>query len=129
MIKKWIKPALAALFCILLLVSCEYDFIEVAAPTPPPPGDTTSFSADVVPIFSNASCTNCHNGSGPTPDLTPDNAYNSIISNNLAIPMDPDISVIYTYPHPVNGTHNTKYSSVDDANQLYNWILQGALDN
>jgi hypothetical protein len=130
MIKKWIKPVFAAIIFAFLMVSCEYEFIEAPAPPPPPvPGDTTSFANDVLPIFENANCTNCHNGGGLSLDLTPDNAFNSIYDNNLVVPTEPEASVIYTYPHPVNGTHNTKYSSVDDANELYNWILEGALDN
>ena len=36
-----IKQTLLALFLVSVLISCEYEFIEVAGPKPPDPGDTT----------------------------------------------------------------------------------------
>jgi len=114
---------------LMLLVSCEYEFIEVAPPPPPPePGDTTSFAQEVVPIFENDGCTACHNG-GLVFDLTASNAYNSIMTNNLAVPYKPEESKIYTYPNPQTGEHNAKYKSIEHANTIYTWIFQGALDN
>lgn len=114
---------------LMLLVSCEYEFIEVPPPPPPPePGDTTYFSQDVEPIFESDGCTSCHDG-GMVFDLTTGNAYNSISTMNLAVPMMPEDSKIYTYPHPQTGTHNSKYKSNDNANTIYTWIMQGALDN
>ena len=124
----WIKLTLATLSCVLIMVSCEYEFIEIAEPPPPNPEDTVSFATEVEPIFEITSCTNCHSGSLSL-DLTVGNAYNSIKGNNLAVPNDPEASGIYFYPHPVSGTHNQKYSTVDDANIIYTWILQGAEDN
>lgn len=114
---------------LLLLVSCEYEFIEVPPPPPPPePGDTTSFAEEVVPIFTDDGCTACHNG-GMAFDLTPPNAYNSISTLNLAVPFKPEDSKIYYYPHPQTGSHNSKYKSNASANTIYTWIMQGALDN
>lgn len=119
---------------ILFLISCEYEYIEIATPEPPDPGDTTQpfdtifFAAEIEPIFSNSSCTNCHTA-GSFLDLTAGASYNSIMSQNLAIPLDAENSKIYYYPHPQIGTHNNKYSSVDDANLIYSWIYQGCLNN
>ncbi len=113
---------------LLLMVSCDYNFIEVDIPKPPDPTDTISFASEVAPIFENSSCTGCHNG-GLTFDLTAPNAYNTIINEGLVVPFNPGSSVIYTFPHPQTGTHNTKYSSGTDANLIYGWILQGALNN
>ncbi len=128
-----IKQTLLALFFISVLISCEYEFIEVGGPQPPDPNDTTvdtvSFSAEIEPIFSASTCTNCHNGGSLTPDLTAGNAYNSITSEGLVVPGDPEASKIYTYPNPVTGSHNTRYKSTDDADKIYLWIYQGALDN
>jgi hypothetical protein len=129
-----IKQSLLALFFISVLISCEYEFIEIAGPKPPDPNDTTnpvdtvSFAAEVVPIFSASSCTNCHNG-GLALDLSAGNAYSSIMSNGMAIPEDPENSKIYYYPHPVTGTHGTKYQNTDQSDLIYLWIFQGALDN
>lgn len=131
---KWIKQTLAALFLIGVLVSCEYEFVEIATPQPPDPGDTTTpvdtihFAAQIEPIFVSSNCTNCHSG-GLALDLRTGFAYASIFANNVVTPGDPTVSKLYTYPHPVSGTHNTKYATVDDANLIYSWIAQGALDN
>jgi hypothetical protein len=129
---KWIKQTLMAFAAIVVMVSCEYEFIEVVTPEPPDPNDSTVdtvyFSAQIEPIFANSQCLNCHNGSIP-PDLRAGNSYNSIVSDGLVTAGDPDASKIYWYPHPVTGTHSTKYSSIDEANLIFSWINQGALNN
>jgi len=125
---KWLKQTFLALFFISVLISCEYEFIEVAQPTPPDPEDTISFTEQIEPIFVSSSCTNCHSGALPL-DLSTGNAYNSIIDNGVVIAGDPEASKLYYYPHPVTGSHNTKYSSTDDTDLIYAWIFQGALDN
>ena len=129
---KWIKQTFVALLGVLFIVSCEYEFIEVATPEPPDPNDTTidtvSFAGVIEPIFESSSCTNCHNG-GTAWDLTTGNAYNSIIAEDAVVPFNPDASSIYTVPHPNSSSSHTKYNSVSDANSIYTWIYQGALDN
>ena len=127
--RKLIFRLLAIVGGVILFASCEYDFIEAPAPPPPPePGDTTYFAADVAPVFETDGCTACHNG-GMAFDLTAPNAYDNIISYNLVVAFDPDQSKIYTYPHPQTGSHNSKYKSNASVNTIYNWIMQGALDN
>jgi hypothetical protein len=114
--------------CFLALSGCEYEFIEI----PGPPDDdnlpAVSFSAEVAPIFSQNGCTNCHGG-GTAPNLTAGQAYNSLVTLNLVVPGKPEESKIYTYPHPVSGTHNTKYKTIADANTIYAWIKNGAENN
>jgi len=126
-----VKQAIALFFIFSMLMSCEYEFIEVAKPTPPDPNDTTkvSFSAEIEPIFSTAACTNCHSGSGGSAglDLSAGNAYNSINSNGFVTPNDPENSEIYLTPNPT-GSHFKQYTA-DQANLVYLWIYQGALDN
>lgn len=131
----WIKQAFIALFLILVMISCEYDYIEFAAPPPPLPPDTNdtnvhyvSFANVIEPIFTTATCVNCHNG-GLSLVLTPGNAYNSITGLGLVTPGDPASSKIYTYPHPVTGSHATKYQNNAQADSIYVWIYQGALNN
>ena len=124
-----ILSVLSFLIGLMLLVSCEYEFIEIAPlPPAPEPGDTTSFAEEVAPIFESDGCTACHNGAMAF-DLTAPNAYNSIMINNLAVPLKPEDSKLYTYPHPQTGEHNTRYKSNTHANTIYTWIMQGALDN
>ena len=127
----WIKQMLMALLGITMLVSCEYDFVEVAT-TPPAPPDTNeakiSFAQSVEPIFTAATCTDCHNSSGPF-DLSVGHAYQSIVDNNLVVAGDPENSLIYTVPKPVTGSHFKLYPSAADADSISKWIFQGALNN
>jgi len=126
---KRLLSILSVVIGLMLMASCEYEFIEVPPPPPPPePGDTTSYAEEVAPIFVDDGCTVCHNG-GMAFDLTPPNSYNNIMNLNLAVPFKPEDSKIYTYPHPVTGDHNNKYKSQDHADTIYTWIMQGALDN
>lgn len=131
---KWIKQTLATLLFIGVLASCEYEVIEIARPLPPDPGDTTTpidtvfFAAQIEPIFVSSNCTNCHSGGLPL-DLRAGFAYESIFASDLVTPGDPAASKLYTYPDPLDGTHNTKYATIDESNLIYSWILQGALDN
>ncbi|MEZ5197438.1 MAG: hypothetical protein R2764_13895 [Bacteroidales bacterium] len=113
---------------LVIFASCQYEFIEAPPPPElPEPGDTTYFSTEVAPIFEENGCTPCHNG-GLAFDLTAENAYANIIANDLVEPLNPEASKIWYYPEPVNGQHNSKYTS-SNANTIYVWILQGALDN
>lgn len=129
---KWLKQTFLALFSIFVLISCEYEFIEIAKPQPPDPNDTNNppvdilFSTQIEPIFSANACTNCH-GSGASLDLTTGNAYSSITSNGLVVPGEPENSDLYNVPGPT-GSHFKKYTTTD-ADLVYLWIYQGALDN
>jgi hypothetical protein len=119
----------AFLFFVVLLASCEYEFIEVYKPVPPDSTDTIYFQAEIAPIFESSDCTDCHKAGGLGPfSLTAAEAYNSIMANNLAVSGEPDNSLIYTYPNPQTGTHH-KYKSNTNANLIYGWIIQGALNN
>lgn len=130
---KWLKQTFAAIFILSLMVSCEYDYIEIAKPQPPDPGDTNNpvdtifFSAQIEPLFASNNCTGCHGGSNFL-NLTTGNAHASIMANGFADPDDPENSEIYAVPLP-SGSHYAKYGSNDEANLVYSWIIQGALDN
>jgi len=116
------------LACFMLVVaSCQYKFIVEPVVPPPDPEDTISFSQQIVPVFDEQGCTGCHNTGGQQPDLTPDNAYNSITNMGLVNTGDPVASKIYYYPLP-DGSHFAKYTSAQAALVLQ-WIEQGALDN
>jgi hypothetical protein len=126
---KWIKQTFVALFCISVMISCEYEFIEIAEPIPPNPEDTVSFANDVVPIFNtNNKCTSCHNTGGTQPDLTPANAYNSIVPA-LVVLDNPESSEIYQYPHLSSSMHTWKKYTDAEAQTVLIWIQQGAPDN
>ncbi len=112
---------------IVFATSCQYKFIVEPVIPPPDPTDTISFSQQIVPIFSEQGCTGCHNTGGQQPDLTADNAYNSIMSTGLVNTDDPVASKIYYYPLP-DGSHYAKYTSAQAALVLQ-WIEQDALNN
>jgi len=124
--KKLLCNLLVLAGIITFAASCQYKFIVEPVVPPPDPEDTISFSQEIVPIFSEQGCTGCHNGS-QSPDLTPDNSYNSITSTGLVDTNDPPASKIYYYPLP-DGSHYKKYTSSQAALILV-WIEQGALDN
>lgn len=125
---KLIKKFFFVLISLSVLSACEYDFIEVEGPPDDDNLPQVSFSTQVAPIFSETGCINCHGGS-KSPDLRPANAFNSLMSLNLVVSGEPESSKIYTYPHPVTGSHNVRYSSVADANLIYAWIKNGAENN
>lgn len=112
------------LFIIISLNACLY---KVPKPEVLPPiEDTVSYSADVEPIFTDQTCTNCHTASNPL-NLLPGVSYASIMSNDLVDTTDAENSRIYYYCLPT-GTHFQRYTA-EQANIVLAWINQGALDN
>lgn len=107
----------------LMLVSCEYEFIEVA---PPDPNVEVKFSEEIIPIFSTNNCINCHKTGGTSPDLTAANAYNSIYPSLVNL-SSPELSNIYVTPSP-SGNHAVKYNP-SQAALVLEWIKQGAKNN
>ncbi len=118
--------------CFGMMFSCEYAYVE---PVIIPPVDTTvitSFSNDIMPIFSTY-CSFCHPGSHSL-DLTQQNAYNQLWTVGPNAPYidttDAEASILYirmnsnTNPMPPAG----KLSS-DKTNLVLNWIKQGAKNN
>ncbi|MFC0875723.1 hypothetical protein ACE01N_03970 [Saccharicrinis sp. FJH2] len=113
-------------FIIMLgFVACEYtDIIEDDGSGSVP--ESVSFSADIEPIFTTQSCTNCH-PSMKKPDLSAGNAYESIMDLGLVNTSNPAESELYTKPSP-DGSHGAKYTSAQ-AKLVLAWIEQGAKNN
>ena len=124
--KSFLKYFVPVLFIVsLLFVSCEYEFI---VPEELPPVDTTvvvSFDTIIAPIFAEQGCTGCHSG-GTAPNLSQGNEYVSIVPDLVNL-VDPELSTIYTKPHP-DGDHFNTYTPLQ-AQDILQWITQGALDN
>jgi hypothetical protein len=116
---------------VSFFTACEYDFIEPKKSTPiVPPGDTVSFSINIVPIWNNSSkCTSCHKGGGQSPDLSPSAAYSSITSMGLVDTATPANSIIYKYPNPSSSGHSWKKYTIDEAAAVLLWIQDGAKNN
>lgn len=117
---------------ILLMSGCVYNFI--VPEDVPDPGDPDlpeiSFKQEIVPIFTNGNnCTSCHDTGGQIPDLTADNAYNSLNSSRYINSSTPEESKIYTWPHPDTDSHKQKKYTQTEAANILIWINQGAKDN
>lgn len=129
------KKILFLLGILVSLASCQYEGIELADVLPPDPDEpidetiTLSFATDIVPIFSDNACTACHDVGGQNPDLTAANAYQSLVSGSYLVSNNPEASIIYTFPHPDASTHRWGIYSNRDAELLFTWINQGAVDN
>jgi hypothetical protein len=119
---------LGVLMVILSLSGCYYDdILEDVGPIE----DDISFESDIISIF-DASCnmTGCHISGGTAPDLTPPNAFNSLISNGYIDINNPVNSELYLWVSGQKGT--TMPVSGTDAtisNTILAWIEQGALNN
>jgi len=124
--KKYLALLILIAGIVAMLPSCYYEEIEFDEPVIIP-GDTVSFSLEVVPIFEarcNASV--CHGGS-KDPNLTPDNAYNSLMNDGYVNTTTPSSSIIYTCILP--GGSMVSYAKQGDANLILKWIQEGAKNN
>ncbi|MCF6170823.1 MAG: hypothetical protein L3J66_07605 [Bacteroidales bacterium] len=126
--KKLLFSGIILASILLFAASCQYKF--VVEPEPLPPGDTVSFSLDVVPIWNdNGNCVSCHTSGNQRPDLTPDNAFSEIMNMGLVNTADPAASEIYEHPHPDSDGHSWKKYTNAQAAVVLQWIEQGAKDN
>jgi len=118
--------AIAVIFLLNVLPSCEYEFIEIDVPVIE---DTVKFSVEILPIFNtNNNCTGCHRAGATSPDFTEQAAYNSIVPLlvNLA---DPESSKIYQFPLSSSPSHGFKKYTPAQAALILAWIKQGAPNN
>jgi hypothetical protein len=131
-IKVIINLALVGIMA-MFMAGCYYDEVlpEDLKVTDGNTITNVSFAIDILPIF-NASCNNpgCHNTGGIPPDLTPANAYNSLINGGFIDTGSPENSELYQWmkgnrgvPMPIDGS-NPSYNS-----KVLAWIRQGAQNN
>jgi hypothetical protein len=115
-----------ALIGILAWQSCQYEWVDPVDYVPPPPGDTTSFSLEIIPIFT-ARCESCHSSDGIPPDLSPDNAYNDLFATGMIDVATPENSILYIKVN--TGGSMNKYTKVGDPELILQWIKEGAKNN
>jgi hypothetical protein len=118
---QWIL--LGALLCVILASCTDY----VIKPTKVVVPDSAKFKTDIIPIF-NTSCNHsgCHATGGHAPDLSPKNAYTSLIYFGYVDTDNPEQSIIYQKIT----TGSMKANATDqDRELILKWIQQGALNN
>jgi len=114
---------LSALLCVILASCTDY----VVKPSKVVVPDSVKFKANIIPIF-NASCNHsgCHATGGHAPDLSPANAYTSLIYFGYVDTDTPEQSIIYQKIT----TGSMKGNATDqDRELILKWIQQGALSN
>jgi len=123
--KKLLKITLVSSLT-LLCFSCYYDEFPKEVKPVIDPGITISFADDILPIFDNYNCTDCHNGGSINPDLRPNNAYNSLVPTYV-IAGNANDSRLYIQ---LLGNHNNQINvSNEDLANLEKWINDGAEPN
>src|SRR6478672_8463710 len=124
-----IKRLFTVAVCLLLLAGCYknktviFDTEEISR--------TVTFSGDIQPIFAKScSLSGCHVAGGQVPDLSPTNAYSSLLLGNYVDTLVPTNSHLYLKmsgkqgtPMPVSGS-NKEYNTL-----VLAWIKQGAHNN
>ena len=108
-----------ALFCF----SCYYNEFPEEEDIIIDPEEEISFANDILPIFADNNCTECHNGGSVNPDLRPDNAFSSLVPNYVTA-FDSASSVLYNILD--EGHRNL---SNDELALIEGWIDRGAEDN
>lgn len=124
---KKILLIITALTGILIWQSCQYDWYDPIDYVPPPPGDTTSFSLEVLPIFNQSCNASCHATGGIAPDLSPANAYTDLFAKGMIDTATPENSILYT--KCATGGSMNKYTQPGDPETILQWIKEGAKNN
>lgn len=107
-----------------VLCSCEYEWIQ---PDKKPVPTEVSFTNDIMPIFDSGCNTGvCHGAGATPPDLTPANAFSSLMDGGFVDTDTPEASILYTTMK--SGTMKT-YTTPGDEDIVLGWITQGAKNN
>lgn len=94
--------------------------------------ETVSFSTDVVPIFANSKCNDCHSNTGSAKaiiNFESSSLADDLNSKGMIDKQNPFESIIYTIAKPGAQHKGTYEYGVDDASKLVTWISQGAKNN
>jgi mono/diheme cytochrome c family protein len=113
---------------LLMTGSCYYDWVAVEEPAPVDPGQEVSFSASILPIFSDH-CAGCHKAGGVKPNLTAASAYSQINTAKYINTGSPAQSLIYKAVAPGLSAPGHKTLTASQASLLLAWISQGAKNN
>lgn len=125
------KLRIFLIFSVILitgLVGCYKDILSPGQDPNAPP-QAVSFSGDLVPLLSaNCAESGCHDGIAHKPALTPDKAYNAIMSGGYVNTVVPTNSVLYgevkSGSMPPSGAIKQT-----DMQKILDWIRNGAPNN
>ncbi len=110
----------------MVLFSCYYDeFPELKEQDDIviPPDTVVSFADDILPIFASYDCTQCHNASGQSPNLSAGSAYNALVPSYVSAG-NPNNSKLFT--KLAGGHRNVDAASIA---LIKKWIEDGAENN
>jgi hypothetical protein len=126
--KKILFLCLMASGMALLFNSCEKATIDSGSFSKPyDPNaavDTVYFSTDILPILT-GNCGSCHASQNPV--LGASVAYSNLM-NGYVDAGSPSTSELYIKLTDLNSSHISR-STAPQQELIYNWILQGALNN
>lgn len=122
---KFLLKILLIPISMILLNGCIYDELPIPSVEGP-----VSFSEQLVPIFvNNCSVSNCHEAGKIAPDLTAENAYNSLLNFGYVIPFDSvGESNLMVKINP-GGSMNKHLPNEESRLLIEAWIKQGAENN
>ncbi|MCF8273739.1 MAG: hypothetical protein K9I95_07905 [Flavobacteriaceae bacterium] len=108
----------------MLFFSCYYDEFPEEVAVVIPENQVVSFADDIAPIFVTYNCTECHNATGQSPNLTASSQYTSLVPSYV-IAGNSNSSDLYTML-AINDHRNVDAESLA---LIKKWIDDGAENN
>jgi hypothetical protein len=121
--KKLLKIVLVSSIT-LLFFSCYYDEFPEEVAVVIPEDQVVSFADDIAPIFASYNCTECHNATGQSPNLTAGSQYTSLVPSYVTAG-NSNSSDLYTML-AINDHRNVDAESLA---LIKKWIDDGAENN
>jgi hypothetical protein len=121
--KKLLKIVLVSSIT-LLFFSCYYDEFPEEVVIDIPVDQVISFADDIAPIFASNNCSQCHNASGQSPNLTAGSEYAALVPAYVSAG-NANNSTLYTFL-AIDGHRNVDAQSLA---LIKKWIDDGAENN
>ncbi|MEI7501443.1 MAG: hypothetical protein WCK84_13470 [Bacteroidota bacterium] len=125
-----LKTLVTILFVIFVISSCTKDSIVPDPPSPPPPPPVpgkVSYAGVIQPIFTEK-CVRCHGVGQSAPVLVAGKSYQALMNTSGMVDIaNPGNSIIYL--EMASGGGMSQYNSKANADSVFKWISQGAINN
>ena len=127
---KKLKKLITIFFVLFIFSACTKDLIVPDPPAPPPPPPVPgkmSYAGIIQPIFT-AKCVSCHGVGQNAPILSDGKSWQSL--HNMSGMIDtiaPANSILYK--EMATGGGMAAHCTKANADSVYKWISQGALNN